>query len=146
MISKRGELVLKMKQNIDISESDGRFGFVSAVENVCERLSAHCGKIRALLRGFDTAQVNSASFSFRYRFHSAESSLTKVALMNMWNTYVSLRSEVRETAKVGYVDFEFLFPRLEINFETYYTVAVGLLNLIYQMQLMRIYCFKLLKP
>jgi hypothetical protein len=37
-----------------------------------------------------------------------------------------------------------MFPKLDINFETYYTVVISLLNLIYQMQCMKIYCQRLL--
>lgn len=134
-----------MNEKNETGESAERLRIGSAVQAVCERLSEHCGKVRALLNGFEVAQINNEAFSFNQPFHSNESSLTRASLMNIVETYESLRHEVREIAQVGSVDFEFLFPKLDINFETCYSVAVSLLNLIYQMQLMRLYCIRLLK-
>jgi hypothetical protein len=65
--------------------------------------------------------------------------------MNIVEDYESIRLKVREITEMSIVDFEILFPKLAINYETYYSVAISLLNLIYQMQLMRLNCYRLLK-
>jgi hypothetical protein len=136
--------MLKMRETYETSEE-----LRSEVQAVCQRLSEHCGRVMALVNGFGEMQINNPGFSLDQPFHSAKSSLTKAAIVSMVETYESLRRDVREimrvNTEVGYVDFEVLFPKLGVNFETYYSVAVSLLNLTYQMQLMRVYCFRLLK-
>jgi hypothetical protein len=135
--------MLKMRETYETGEE-----LRTAVQAVCQRLSEHCGKVRALVNGFEEKQFNDLEF-LDLPFYSTRSSLTKAAIVSMVETYESLRRDVRdiirENTEIGYVDFEVLFPKLDVNFETYYSVAVSLLNLTYQMQLMRIYCFRLLK-
>jgi len=136
--------MFKLREPNEISEE-----LRSAVQSVCRRLSEHCGRVGALVNGFEEMQVNNPAFSFDQPFHSTKSNLTKTALIGMVESYESLRRDVRElireNTETGFVDFEVLFPSLDVNFETYYSVVVSLLNLIYQMQLMRAYCLSLLK-
>lgn len=117
----------------------------SAVQAIVMRLSEHYGKVRALVNGFEAMQMNNAEFSLDQPFYSTKSSLTMDAIKNMMKTYESLRRDVRGIAQTGYVEFESLFPELSVNFETYYSVAFSLLNLNYQMQLMKLFCYRLLK-
>jgi hypothetical protein len=117
----------------------------SAVQSIVKRLSNHCDKVRALVNGFEVMQMNNSEFSFDQPFYSTKASLTMDAIKTMMKTYESLRRDVREIAQIGYVAFENLFPELNVNFETYYSVAFSLLNMNYQMQLMRLYCYRLLK-
>ena len=117
----------------------------SAVQAVVKKLSEHCGKVRTLVNGFEVMQINNAEFSLDQPFYSTKSSLTMDAIKNLVRTYEALRREVRGIAQMGYVEFENTFPELDINFETYYSVAFSLLNLNYQMQLMKLYCYRLLK-
>ena len=131
----------------DINETigGGKTATRSSVLSVCARLGEHCEKVEAMLHGFEVKQVNNTQFSLNQPFSSTETSLTKTALMNLVSEYESLRGNVREIADVGFVDFEVMFPKIGINFETYYSVAVSLLNLIYQMRLMKLYCYLLLE-
>jgi hypothetical protein len=138
-------VTLDVKGENAASKSAESLQLRSTVLSVCERLSEHCGKVRVLLDGFEASQVNNEAFNFNQPCNLSESSLTKATLIDVVGTYEALRHDVREITQVGYVDFELLFPKLDINFETYYSVAVSLLNLIYQMQLMRLYCYRLLK-
>ena len=117
----------------------------SSLLDVGDRLGNHCNKIDTILKGFEVKQVNDEQFNLKQPFISKKASLTKAALMNIVEDYQSIRQKVREITEMSFVDFEILFPKLAINFETYYSVAVGLLNLIYQMQLMRLNCYRLLK-
>ena len=126
-------------------ESDEKLRKRSAVESVAKQLSSHCAKIRALVNGFELTQVNNEEFNLNKPFYSTQASLTMDAIKGMLKTYESLRYAVREIAQIGYVEFENSFPALDINFDTYYTVAFSLLNLNYQMQLMKLYCYRLLK-
>jgi hypothetical protein len=126
-------------------EDDERSRIRSRVQDICVRLSDHCGKVKALLNGFEVSQINNPVFRLDQPFGPTKSSLTRYALMNMVETYRSLRADVREISGIGYTDFEILFPNLDINFETYYSVSISLLNMIYQMQHMRIYCLRLFK-
>jgi hypothetical protein len=137
--------MLKLKETKATNESAERLRLRSAVEAIAKRLSDHCGKVRALVNGLEVTQINNAKFSLDRPFYSTKSSLTMNAIKNMVKTYESLRRDVREIAQIGYVEFENSFPELDINFETYYSVAFSLLNLNYQMQLMRLYCCRLLK-
>jgi hypothetical protein len=122
----------------------GKTAARSSVLSVCARLGEHCEKVEAMLHGFEVKQVNNTQFSLNQPFSSTETSLTKTALMNLVRVYESLRGDVRELTGVGFVDFEVMFPKIGINFETYYSVTVSLLNLIYQMRLMKLYCYLLL--
>jgi hypothetical protein len=123
----------------------GKTATRSSVLSVCARLGEHCEKVEAMLHGYEVKQVNNTQFSLNQPFSSTETSLTKTALMNLVSGYESLRGAVREITGVGFVDFEVMFPKIGINFETYYSVAVSLLNLIYQMRLMKLYCYLLLE-
>ncbi len=131
-----------MKETNDTNESAERL----RIRSTMQALNEHCGKVGTMVDGWEVKQINSMHFSLDQPFHSTESSLTKAALTSVLETYESLRRDVREIAHVGNVDFEIRFPKLDINFETYYTIAVSLLNLIYQMQLMKLNCCRLLKP
>ena len=112
---------------------------------LAKQLNLHCDKVRSVINGFETAQINNKNFSLSKTFYTTTaSSLTKV-LNGLLKTYETLRLKVREVAQVGYVGFENSFPELDINFETYYSVTSSLLNLTFQMQLMRLYCYRLLK-
>ena len=66
--------------------------------------------------------------------------MLKTVIVNTVKKYESIRNDVGRIADVKGVDFENMFPKLDVNFETYYTIAVSLLNLIYQLQFMKIYC------
>ena len=127
------------------NDSAERSQLLSAVQTIVKRLNNHCCKVRALVNGFEVMQMNNAEFSLDQPFYSTKASLTMDAIKGMMKTYESLREDVREFAQVGYVAFENLFPELDVNFETYYSVAFSLLNMSYQMQLMRLYCCRLLK-
>jgi len=112
---------------------------------LAKQLNVHCDKVRSVVNGFEATQINKKDFSLIQTFYTTTSpSLTK-ALNGLLKTYGTLRLEVREVSQIGYVGFENSFPELNINFETYYSIAVSLLNLTYQMQLMRLYCYRLLK-
>lgn len=137
--------MLIMRETRATDESAERSRRRSAVEAIVKRLSEHCGKVRALVNGFEAMQMNNAEFGLDQPFYSTRSSLTMDAIKNMMKTYESLRRDVRDIAQTGYVEFESLFPELSVNFETYYSVAFSLLNLNYQMQLMKLYCYRLLK-
>jgi len=45
------------------------------------------------------------------------------AINDLSETYENSRRDVREFAQIGYLNFENLFPELNINFETHYSVA-----------------------
>ena len=112
---------------------------------IAKQLNVHCNKVRAVVNGFEAAQINKKEFSLTQTFYTTTSpSLTK-AINDLLGTYGTLRLKVREVAQIGYVSFENSFPELNINFETYYSVAASLLNLTFQMQLLRLYCHRILK-
>lgn len=117
----------------------------SDVLAIGERLSNHCDKVGAILEGIEMKQISDVKFRLNQPFLSTDSGLMEAALMNMLKTYESLRHDVWKITEMSLVDFEILFPKLDINFETYYSLAVSLLNLIYQMHLMRLDCYRLLK-
>jgi len=133
-----------MRETKEGNKGAGESSVRLAVLAVGEQLGNHCDKVGAMLKGFEVKQINDVQFSLNQPFLSTESSLTEAALKNMLETYESLRRSVRDIAEMGFVDFEILFPKLDINFETYHSVAVSLLNLIYQMRLMRLHCYRLL--
>jgi hypothetical protein len=112
---------------------------------ITKQLNVHCNKVKALVNGLEAAQINDKDFSLSQTFYTSTSqSLTK-AINDLSGTYETLRRKVRKLAQIGYVGFENSFPELNINFETYYSVAASLLNLTFQMQLLRLYCYRLLK-
>jgi len=104
---------------------------------IAKQLNVHCNKVRAVVNGLEAAQINKKEFSLTQTFYTTTSqSLTK-AINDLLGTYETLRLKVREVAQIGY--------ELNINFETYYSVAASLLNLTFQMQLLRLYCYRILK-
>ncbi len=113
--------------------------------SLAKQLNVHCDKVRSVINGFETTLINNKQFSLTKPFYTTTApSLTRV-LNGLLKTYETLRLKVRDVAQIGYVGFENSFPELDINFENYYSVASSLLNLTFQMQLMRLYCYRLLK-
>ena len=116
----------------------------SAIQSISERLNKHCGKIKNLADALGATLNKNPKLTIDQPFDSAKSSMLKTVLVTMVKTYESIRCDLRRVAHVKSVDFENMFPKLGITFETYYTVAISMLNLIYQMQYMKIYCQRLL--
>ena len=116
----------------------------SAIQSISAQLNKHCGEIKKLTDALEAAQNKNPKFSIDQPFDSAKSSMLKTVLVNMLRTYESIRYDFRRVAHIADVDFENMFPKLGINFETYYTVAISMLNLSYQMQCMKLYCQRLL--
>lgn len=114
--------------------------------SIAKRLNVHCSKVGAVVNGLEAAQINDKSFNLGQTFYTTSSKSMTKAINDLLGTYESLRLEVREVARISYVSFENSFPELNINFETYYSVAASLLNLSSQMQLLRLYCYRILKP
>ena len=134
-----------MEETNETNESE-RLRVRSSLQAIAQKLSVHCNKVRALVNGFENSQLNNSEFSLGQTFYTTKSKLMTKAIERLVETYEALRLDVRELAQIGYVSFENSFPELDINFETYYSVAASLLNLTFQMQLMRLYCYRLLKP
>jgi hypothetical protein len=114
--------------------------------NIAKQLSVHSNKVKALVNGLEAAQINNKAFSLGETFYTTKSQAMTKAINDLLETYEALRREVREVAQISYISFENSFPELNINFETYYSVAASLLNLTFQMQLLRLYCYRILKP
>jgi len=138
-------MILTMRATKSKDASDEKSSKRLAVQALSKRLSEHCARVLALVNGFERMQLNNPEFSLDQPFYSTKSSLTMDAIKGMMKTYESLRRDVREIAQIGYVAFENSFPELEVSFETYYSVAFSLLNIIYQMRLMKLYCCRLVK-
>jgi len=124
-------------------ESSERHSRLQAIAN---KLSVHCTKIRAFVNAIENAQISEKNFNLSKPFYTTDSKTMTEAIKNLSKTYEALRLELRDIAQIGYVSFEEFFPQMNVNFETYYSVAASLLNLGFQMHLMRLYCYRLLKP
>ncbi len=111
----------------------------SAIESISQRINKHCGYIKKIADAIVEAHYNNPNSSLNQPFDSAKSRMLKSVIVNIVKTYESIRNDMKRIVGGG-VDFEILFPKLDVNFETYYTIAVSLLNLIYQLQYMKIYC------
>jgi hypothetical protein len=134
-----------MKETKEKNESE-RLRIRSKVLAIVEKLNVHCDKVMALVNGFEAAQINKTNFSLGQPFYTTTSEIMTKAIKDLLETYEALRRDVREFAQMGYVSFENSFPELNVNFETYYSIAASLLNLTFQMQLMKLYCYRLLRP
>lgn len=110
----------------------------SEMQSISERINKHCEEINKLKYALEKAQKNNTKFSLNQTFNSA--SMLKTVLVNMERTYKSIRRDFGRIVNASGMDFENMFPKLDINFETYYTIAVSMLNLTYQLQYMKIYC------
>ena len=135
-----------MKETNGRNESAERLRTRSSLQAIAQKLNVHCNKVRVMVNGLEAAQINNTEFSLSQPFYTTRSKVMTKAINNLLKTYETLRRDVRKFAQIGYVSFENSFPELNINFETYYSVAACLLNLTFQMQLMRLYCYRLLKP
>jgi phage-related protein len=112
----------------------------SAIQSISQRINKHCSDIKKIADAIVEAQYNNPESSLNQRFDSAKSSMLKTVIVNMVKTYGSIRNDVKRIANVKGVAFDEMFPKLDVNFETYYTIAISMLNLIYQLQYMKIYC------
>jgi hypothetical protein len=112
----------------------------SAIKSIGQRINKHCGDIKKIADAIVEAQYNNPKSSLTQPFDSAKSRMLKTVIVNMVKSYESIRNDVKRIADVKGVAFDEMFPKLDVNFETYYTIAVSLLNLIYQLQYMKIYC------
>ena len=110
----------------------------SEIQSISKRINKHCEEINKLKHALEKAQKNNMKFSLNQTFNSA--SMLKTVLVNMERTYKSIRRDFGRIVHANGMDFENMFPKLDINFETYYTIAVSMLNLTYQLQYMKIYC------
>ena len=117
----------------------------STLLEVIDQIDKNCDKAKVILKGFEVKQINDEHFTLTQQFISEKSSLTKTSIMNILEDYESIRQKVREITEMTFVDFEILYPNININFETYYSIAINLVNLINQMQLMKFNCYRLLK-
>lgn len=113
---------------------------------IINRLNEHCDKIKRLADAFEATQNANPNFSINQPFGPKKSSMTRTVLINMAKTYEVIRSDLQKITQMKDTEFQNLFPKLDINFETYYSVSLSMLNLIYQMQHMKIYCRRLLSP
>lgn len=134
-----------MKEASEKNEGE-RLRMRSKVIAIAEKLSVHSNKVWALVNGLEAMQINKQGFSLNQTFYTTTSKVMTKAIKNLLETYETLRRDVRELAQTGYVGFENTFPELDVNFETYYSVAFSLLNIGYQMQLMRLFCYRFVKP
>jgi hypothetical protein len=134
-----------MKEASEKNEGE-RLRMRSKVIAIAEKLNVHSNKVWALVNGLEALQINKQGFSLDQTFYTTTSKVMTKAIKNLLETYETLRRDVRELAQTGYVGFENTFPELDVNFETYYSVAFSLLNMGYQMQLMRLFCYRFLKP
>ncbi len=112
----------------------------SAMKYIGQRINKHCLEIKKIADALVEAQCNNPKSSLIQPFDSARSSMLKTVIMNKVKTYESIRDDVGKIADVKGANFERMFPKLDVNFETYYTIAISMLNLIYQLQYMKIYC------
>ena len=117
----------------------------STLLEAIDKIDKNCDKAKVILKGFEVKQINDEHFTLTQQFISEKSSLTKTSIMNILEDYESIRQKVREITEISFVDFEILYPNITINFETYYSIAINLVNLINQMQLMKFNCYRLLK-
>ena len=134
----------KMKNANKPIDNTGKVPKHAELQSIINRLNEHCGKIKTLADAFEAAQTKNPNFNIDQPFDSTKSSMTRTVLMKIVATYESTRSDLQKIAQVKGPEFENLFPKLAIIFETYYSVALSMLNLIYQMQHMKIYCQRLL--
>lgn len=111
----------------------------SVIQSISLRIDKHCGEIKKIADALVEAQSNNPKSSFNRPFDSAKCSMLKTVLVNIVKKYESIRNDFERIADVKGVDFKSMFPKLDINFETCYTIAISLLNLIYQLQYMKIY-------
>jgi hypothetical protein len=140
-----GSALVKIKKAMPI-ENNERVSKSVELRSVISRLNEHCVSIKRLSDAFEAAQDNNPNFSINQPFDPTRSSMTRTVLMNMVAIYEAIRSDLQRITRIRDTEFQNLFPKLDINFETYYSVALSLLNLIYQMQHMKIYCRHLLSP
>ena len=112
----------------------------SEIQSISKRITKHCEEIDNLKHALEKSQNNNIHFSLNQTFNSAKSSMLKTVLVNMERTYESIRRDLGRIVHANGLDFENMFPQLHINFETYYTIDVSMLNLTYQLQYMKIYC------
>jgi hypothetical protein len=117
----------------------------SAIQSISERLSKNCERIKNLADALEATLNKNPKLSIDQPFDSAKCSMMKTVLVNVVKTYESIRCDLQRVGQFKNVDFENMFPKLGITFETYYTIAVSMLNLIYQMQYMKIHCQRLLE-
>ena len=113
---------------------------LSAIQSISQRINKHCLYIKKIADALVEAQYNNPKSSLNQPFDSAKSRMLKTVIVNIVRIYESIRNDLEKIADVKGVDFENMFPKLDVNFETYYTIAISMLNLIYQLQYMKIYC------
>ena len=118
----------------------------SEIQSITERVNKLCQETCKLENALERNQSNNAQFSFNDPFDSTKSSMLTTLLGSMEKRYETIRSDLAKLVQAKYPDFEKMFPKLSINFETYYTIAVSMLNLTYQLKYMNVYCQMTLEP
>ena len=117
----------------------------SEIQSISERITELCEENDKLKYALEKAQNNNARFNLNQPFNSAKSSMLRTLLVNIERTYESIHRDLGRIVHTNGLDIENIFPQLHINFETYFTIAVSMLNLTYQLQYMKIYCRSVLE-
>jgi hypothetical protein len=112
----------------------------SVIQSISQKIDKHCDEIKKIADALVEAQKNNPKSSLNRPFDSTKCRMLKTVLVSMVKKYESIRNDFETIADVKGADFKSMFPKLDINFETCYTIAISLLNLIYQLQYMKIYC------
>ena len=112
----------------------------SEIQSVTERVNKLCEETCKLEDALERTHNSNSNFSFNEPFDSTKYSMLKTVLVNMENTYETIRGDLGRIVHAKCADFESVFPKLCLNFETYYTIVVSLLNLTYQLKYMKVYC------
>jgi hypothetical protein len=115
----------------------------SVIQWISRRIDENCGEIKKIADALVEAKNNNPKSSLNRPFDSTKCRMLKTVLENIVKKYESIRNDFERIVDVTGVDFRNMFPKLTINFETCYTIAISLLNLIYQLQYMKIYCHTL---
>lgn len=117
----------------------------SELQSITERVNRLCEETCKLENALEKTQNRNSQLTFDEPFDSTKSSMLKTLLVNMERTYESIHSDLKRIIHAKCANFENVFPKLYVNFETYYTIAVSLLNLTYQLKCMKLYCWLILE-
>jgi hypothetical protein len=137
----RGLSVVKMKKTHKQIEDIEKLRKKSAILSINERLSLNISITKSIV-----TTMLEAKKEYKVTFDlevPADSPLRK-PLNQLVATYESIRFDLLRNIDIKEEDFDRLFPKIEVKFRTYDSIANELYCLICQMEDMKTYCMRLL--
>jgi hypothetical protein len=116
---------------------------ISAIRSITERIDNNIIMAQAIIDGFKEVKEKNPKVSLK-EFILKSGDRTKKFLDAVVTTYESIRFDLEKNININQKDFDRLFPKIDLHFDTYDSISPNLACLIHHMIDMKNYCIRLI--